>query len=74
MSKRKTIREAEHILHLAMTWRERHDKALAALDAATDRCNAAPSEAAEAAQREAQAAYDAIMDEAEVGTGRATVN
>jgi hypothetical protein len=61
-----------------MTWRERYDKAYAALNAATDRCNTATTaeerEAAEAAQREAQAAYDAIIDEAEVGTGRATIN
>jgi hypothetical protein len=53
-------------------------QALAKLDAATGQCNAtttpAEREAAEAARREAGAAYDAIMDEAEVGTARATIN
>lgn len=58
------IAKAGKRVMLAATWRERHDAALAAMEAATT----------EAERAEAERAYDAIMSEAEAGTGRVTIN
>jgi hypothetical protein len=57
---------AEYLLRLAVTWLQRHNEALARLNAAAG--------ATEAELREAQAAYDAIMAEGEAGAGCVTIN
>lgn len=76
---KKTIEAASATLMAAVTWRERHDKALAEFDAATERYSAAREAGrgvveAEACMKRAQAAYELVMDEAEVGTGQASVH